>query len=229
MKIGIIGAGNIGKNAAIHFVKIGHQVRLSNGRDPSTMADVIAEVGGESEAATIADTVAFAEVVLLSFPWPKREEAIRSAGSFADKVVIDATNPYTSDFPELEDLGDQTASEVIAGLLPGAKVVKALSTIHYLSLRHKAKSADADKEGSPVGRICLPLCGDDEPAKAVVAGLLSDIGFEPLDVGPLRMGRHLEPFQPLYSRDYVVPQVRAQMARSGIACPAPEGGTNTAA
>lgn len=217
MKIGIIGSGNIGKNAAIHFVKIGHQVRLSNGRDPSTLADVVAEVGGDSEAATVADAVAFAEVVLLSFPWPKRQEVIQSAGSFANKVVIDATNPYTASFPEIENLGEQTASEVMAALLPEAKVVKALNTIHHQSLRHKAQLADPEKEGSPSGRICLPICGDDGSAKAIVARLLSDIGFEPLDLGPLRMGRYQEPFQPLYSRDYVLPQLRVQMDLSGIA------------
>ena len=216
MKIGIVGAGNIGKNAAIHFVKAKHQVRLSNGKKPETMADIVAEVGGDCEAATIADAVAFAELVLLAMPWAKREEAIESAGSFEGKVVIDATNPYTADFPKLDDLGDKTASEVIAGLLPGAKVVKALSTIQYLSLRHKGQPVDPQKKGAPDGRICLPICGDDTSAKAVVAELLSDIGFEPMDLGPLKMGRHMEPFQPLYSRDYVVVQVREQLRRSGI-------------
>ena len=82
MKIGIVGAGNIGKNAAIHFVKAGHQVRLSNGRAPETLADVVAEVGGASEAATVADAVAFAEVVLLAMPWPVREAVFTAAAGF---------------------------------------------------------------------------------------------------------------------------------------------------
>ena len=130
--------------------------------------------------------------------------------------MIDATNPYTADFPKLDDLGDQTASEVIAAALPEAKVVKALNTIHYQSLRHKALPAAPDKEGTPSGRIAMPICGDDASAKDTVARLISDIGFEPVDLGPLRLGKHQEPFQPLYSRDYVVPQLRAQMERSGV-------------
>ncbi|HEY0792339.1 MAG TPA: NADPH-dependent F420 reductase [Chthoniobacterales bacterium] len=207
--IGILGSGNIGKNAAKHFVRVGHRVRLSNSKGPETLTATVAEIGPEAEAATTADTVAFGEVILLAVPWAKRAAAFAAAGgpaAFAGKIVIDALNPYT-EFPSVEELHGRTSSSVVASELPDARVVKAFNTIYFETLANGSKRADAPD------RIALPVCGDDPAAKRIVCALIEQIGFDAVDAGTLAQSRRQEPFQPLYNKDYPATQVLQELAK----------------
>lgn len=193
MNIGILGAGNIGANAARLFAKAGHAVRIASTHDPEVLEAKARELGEGVHAATPQDAVAFGDVVLLAVPWPQKEDAIPDAGPYDDKIVIDAMNPYTEDF-EIEDLGDRTSSEITQTLVPGARLVKAFNTLHYRRL-----AADGMPKGSK-GRLAVFLAGDDPAAKAVVAQLIDEAGFEPVDTGGLASGgRRQQPGSAIYN------------------------------
>lgn len=193
MNIAILGAGNIGANAAKLFARAGHSVRIANSRGPESLAATVAELGEGVRAATAADAVAFGDIVLIAVPWSRKEDAVGDAGPYDDKIVIDAMNPYTEDF-ELEDLGKRTSSEITKTLVPGARLVKAFNTMYYRRL---------ENDGRPKGakdRLALFLAGDDAVAKATVAQLIDEIGFDPIDTGSLSAGgRKQQPGSPIYN------------------------------
>lgn len=166
MKITIIGNGNIGSGLAGVLAAAGHEVTVANHGD-----DRGAAVSG-------------ARVVILATPYGAARE-IATLADFTGKVVIDVSNPVTDDFSALQ-LGHETsAAEEIARLLPGASVVKAFNTIfaqHYgtgLKIGDKALQAF--------------IASDDEAAKETVMSLATDLGLEPVDAGPLKNARYLEP------------------------------------
>jgi predicted dinucleotide-binding enzyme len=206
MNIGILGAGNIGANAARLFAAAGHDVRISGSRDPRALEAKARELGERVRAATPADAVAFGDVVLLAVPWSRKEDAIPDAGPYDDKIVIDAMNPYTEDF-EIEDLGDRTSSEITETLVPGARLVKAFNTMHYRRL------ATEGKPKGTRGRLAMFLAGDDPAAKAVVAGLIDEIGFEPIDTGSLAEGgRRQQPGSPIYNVPLTASEAKKMLA-----------------
>jgi 8-hydroxy-5-deazaflavin:NADPH oxidoreductase len=197
MKIGVIGSGSIGKNAAKHFALAGQDVYLSNSRGPESLKSLEKELGPKIQPSTVADTVSRTEVILLAVPWSGREQLFSEIGpsAFAGKIVIDAMNPY-SNYPEVEDLGGKASSEVVAAALPGARVVKAFNTIYFASLAENARPSQPEKE-----RIALPIAADDPSAAEIVAKLIRDIGFAPVKTGTLAQSMVQEPFQPFYNRD----------------------------
>lgn len=194
MDIGIIGAGNIGATTAKLFAKAGHHVAISNSRGPKSLEQLVAEIGPNAHAADADDAADFGEVVLLAIPWSKREERLPAPDRLAGKIVMDAMNPYTPDF-QIEDLGGDTSSEDIARRLPGARMVKAFNTMYYERLR------DEGQLNVPVeDRLALFVAGDDAEAKSVVSRLIEEIGFAPVDTGPLREGgRKQQPGSPVYN------------------------------
>jgi predicted dinucleotide-binding enzyme len=208
MNIGILGAGNIGANAARLFTKAGHDVRIANSRDPQSLTDLIAELGPRARAATPSDAVAFADLVLVAIPWIAKEEVIPEAGPYDGKIVIDAMNPYTEDF-EIEDLGARTSSEITRTLVPGARLVKAFNTIYYRRLASEGKPRGAE------GRLAIPVAGDDAAAKAVVMELIDAIGFDAIDSGSLHEGgRRQQPGTPVYNQPFDASEAREALARA---------------
>lgn len=205
MKIGIIGAGHIGAAAAHLFVRAGHQVALSNSRGPASLDELVAELGPRAHATTPEEAARYGEVVLLAVPW-RSPEALPSPAAVAGKVVIDAMNPYRPDF-SLHDLGDSTSSEEVQKRLPGARLVKALNTIFYQHLEERGRpDAPLDE------RHAIFLAGDDAEAKSVVARLIEQIGFVPVDTGSLREGgRRQQPGTPLYNQILTGAEARARL------------------
>ncbi len=205
MKIGIIGAGNIGANAARLFAKAGHQIAISNSRGPETLTELEDEIGPNVQAVTVDEAAAFGEVVLLAIPWSRREEGLPAPELLEGKIVMDSLNPYTPDF-ELEDLGDDTSSEDVARRLPGSRIVKALNTMYYETLLSE------DRPSAPVEeRYALFIAGDYAEAKSVVTGLIEDIGFAAVDTGSLREGgRKQQPGSNVYN----VPMAAGPAARA---------------
>jgi 8-hydroxy-5-deazaflavin:NADPH oxidoreductase len=206
MKIGIIGAGNIGANAALLFVKAGHEVALSNSRGPESLKELVRDLGENAHALTVDEAAAFGEVVLLAVPW-RNPEALPSPEKVAGKIVIDAMNPYGDNF-SIIDLGNSTSSEETLKRLPGARLVKAFNTIWY---EHLAKNGRTD---IPVEeRHAIFVSGDDSEAKATVCRLIEEIGFAPVDVGSLREGKLQEPNTPIYNKSFSGREAREQVAK----------------
>lgn len=172
MRIAVIGAGRIGANAARLFAGAGHEVLVSFSRDPAKLEALAADIGGR--AGTPQEAVAFGEVVLFSVPWTLIDEVLAQAGSLDARIVIDTTNQFGRE--GWEDLGDQTAAQVNAARMAGARYTKAFNT-----LTSGFQAAAAGRTGAD--RVVMFLCGDDEEAKRVVGGLIDDAGFTPVDMG----------------------------------------------
>jgi NADPH-dependent F420 reductase len=187
MKIGVIGTGNMGDGLGRLWASRGHKVMFGS-RNPEsvrTMAGITPNISSASvEAAT-----RHGEVILLAVPWNGVESSIRSAGSFSGKILIDCTNPLTENFMDLVVGFNTSGAEEIAKLATGAKVVKAFNTVSSVILAKPAFNSIA---------ATVFYCGDDAEAKKVTAKLISDLGFEPIDAGPLKMARYLEPMAQLF-------------------------------
>lgn len=208
MKIGIIGAGNIGATVARLFVKAGHEVALSNSRGPESLRELIRELGTTAHALSADEAARSSDIVLLAVPW-RRPEALPTPDAVAGKVVIDAMNPYGPD-GTIQDLGATTSSAETAKRLPGARLVKAFNTIWY---RHLAESGDSTKPLNQ--RHAIFLAGDDVAAKQVVATLIEQIGFAPVDTGPLVSGGRLqEPGQLLYNQEITAEEAATKLAQT---------------
>lgn len=194
MRIGIIGAGNIGATAANLFTRAGHEVVVSNSRGPDTLRELVGELGHKARAGTVDEAARFGEVVLLAVPW-RSPEALPAPETVRGKIVIDAMNPYGS-AGKVADLGDSSSSEETAKRLPGARLVKAFNTIYYQHLATQGRPDLPEAE-----QRAIFVAGDDAEAKAVVSRLIRDIGFAPVDTGGLREGgRRQQPDTPIYNR-----------------------------
>ncbi|HZI58671.1 MAG TPA: NADPH-dependent F420 reductase, partial [Verrucomicrobiae bacterium] len=196
MKIGILGAGNIGATAARLFVAAGHDVAVSNSRGPETLRDLIRELGPQAHAMTIPEAARFGEVVLLAVPW-RSPEALPPPELLRNKIVIDAMNPYRPD-GGFYDLEGSTSSEEVLKRVPGSRLVKAFNTIYYVHLASRGRHDLPMEE-----RHTIYLAGDDAEANKTVARLIEEIGFAPVDTGSLREGgRMQEPNSPIYNKTY---------------------------
>ena len=200
MKIGILGAGNIGGTLAKDWARAGHAVFLSS-RHPDGLKRLVKDVGNGAKAGTLEEAAKFGDVVVLAIPWTSKEGLPRP-GLLKGKVVIDAMNPY-SDLGKVMDLGETTSSEEVAKLLPGARLVKAFNTMSGDDLRSGAFRSGPE-------RWTMFLAGDDKEAKRTVSRLVEDIGFVPMDTGSLIDGGRLqEPDSPLYPKPLTEKQARA--------------------
>ena len=183
MRIAIIGAGSVGATIGRAWIKHGEDViwGLRNPQDPKYAALPKDRVKAPAEA------VKEAEVVVVATPWPAAEAAIKSLGSLAGKVVIDCMNPLgmRPDGLQLVLGFNVSAGEQVASWVPGAFVFKTLNTT---GAGNMAKADDYSVK--PV----MLVAGDDAGRKPVVMELVGKLGFEPVDAGPLKNARLLEPF-----------------------------------
>ena len=182
MKFGTIGAGAIALAVGRHVIAAGHEVIFSNSRGPDSLRELVAELGPGASAGTTAEAGA-ADLVLLAVPWDRVQEAAATLPVREGRIVIDTTNQFSLTEQKLADLGDQTGSEYISSLIPGARVIKAFNTLY-------ARYIAADPR-HPAGRQVIFYAGDDADAKDQFRELLDTIGFAPVDMGPLRNGGRL--------------------------------------
>lgn len=205
MRIGIIGSGNIGGTLARLLAGAGHEVVVSNSRGPESLAGLVGEIGPAASASTPAGAAEAGSVVIVAIPFFRYTEL--PAAELAGKVVVDATNYYAGRDGGVPEIASGTgSSELVARALPGAKVVKAFNTIHF---RHLA--GDGVPSGTP-GRRAIPIAGDDAAAKATVAGLIDEIGFDAYDAGSLADGRRFDPGTPLFNVALTRDEVAAALA-----------------
>jgi 8-hydroxy-5-deazaflavin:NADPH oxidoreductase len=182
MNIAIIGAGNVGKALTSSAGRAGHSVTVSSAKGDSAIA--AAQEFGARAAASNREAVEGADVVVLAVPYAAVDAILAEVGTGLDgKVLVDATNPLKPDYSGLATNGKSGAEE-IQGKVQGARVIKAFNTAFA------ARQADPNVAGGL--RVDGYAAGDDEEAKQQVLALLSDIGFNPVDAGPLAMAKHLE-------------------------------------
>lgn len=207
MRIGIIGAGFIGRAVGRLAVRRGHEVMLSNSRGPQTLHSAAISVG--CSVGTVEEAARFGDVVLLAVLFGN----IRSipAHLLDGRIVMDANNYYPQRdgaFPEL-DSGATTTSELVASHFLGARVVKAFNAI---------LERDIEKDARPAGapdRRALPIAGDDPEALRVVGALIDQLGFDVVDAGPLAEGRRFQRARPAYCIALDVAGLRAALADTG--------------
>jgi predicted dinucleotide-binding enzyme len=190
MKIGIIGAGFIGRALATLAIKSGHEVMISNSRHPRTLGSIGVAIG--CQIGTAQQAAEFGDVVFIAIPLFAYKEI--AAPPLAGKIVVDANNYYPQRDGDIEALisNATTTSELLAQHLVGAKVVKAFNAILQGDLEKDGRPSDA------ADRRALPIAGDDAEAKKTVTGLIDAFGFDVVDAGPLSEGWRFQRAKPAY-------------------------------
>ena len=193
LKIATIGAGREGGALGTLFAKAGHPVMFSS-RHPEQLKELVASAGPNAQAGTVEQAVAFADVVLLVVPYTAVEGIGKEYGKAlaAKKLVIDVSNPIARrDGEEIVKCANEQGGAGLATqkLLPGAHLVRAFNAIGFGRL-----AEDSQRAGEKVG---VPIAGDDGEALALATRLIKEIGFEPVRVGGLAMGKYLVPGTPL--------------------------------
>jgi 8-hydroxy-5-deazaflavin:NADPH oxidoreductase len=188
MRIGIVGAGRVGRALAVVLSAAGYEVMLSNSRGPDTLAEVIGSIAETVRAGTVAEAARFGEIDAVAIPTPAIREL--PPEPFAGRIVIDANNYYPGSGSPIAELDADrtTSSELLASHLPGATVVKAFNTIQYQRLVDESRPDAAAEE-----RLAIPIAGDDGDAKQTVSDLIDQIGFTAVDAGALADSRRLQP------------------------------------
>jgi 8-hydroxy-5-deazaflavin:NADPH oxidoreductase len=183
MKIGVIGAGHIGSNAARLFVKAGIEVAIANSRGPQTLEPLVEELGDNAEAVTVEEARDFGDIVFISIPLGRIREL--PTNGWENKIVIDTNNYYPDRDGNIAELdsGSTTSSEMLLQHIPGARLVKGFNTIWFEHLRSQGNT-DLPLDQ----RRAIFIAGDDSDAKAAVARLIEDIGYAAVDTGFLHEG-----------------------------------------
>ncbi len=189
MKIGILGAGHVGGALGEAWVKHGHEV-LFGVRKPQTaeIQELLEKCGGLATAGSAADAAAFGEVVVNALPWPSTAEVLSSL-DLNGKILLDATNPLLPDLTGLEVGTTTSGGELVAGWARGARVVKIFNSTGFANMSDPKYRGEA---------IPMFYCGDYPEAKITAAQLAAEIGFAPVDSGPLANARLLEPLALLW-------------------------------
>jgi hypothetical protein len=209
MKIGIIGAGNIGGTLTRRLAALGHEVSVANSRGPETLADLVAETG--ATAVSVAEAARSGELVIVTIPLKNIPTLPRGLfkGTFKGVVVVDTSNYY----PQQRD----GRIEAIEAGMPesrwverqlGRPVVKAFNNIYAQHLMGLGRPA-----GTP-GRIALPVAGDNAKAKSTVLLLVDELGFDGVDAGGLDESWRQQPGTPVYAADLDADGVRRALAEA---------------
>jgi predicted dinucleotide-binding enzyme len=182
MKISILGAGNVGNALGAGWAKQGHEV-IFGVRDPGKKTSA-----ESARIVAVKDAAQISSIIVLAVPWNAVPDVIGEAGDLTGKIILDATNPLLPDLSGLDSPAGTSGGEKVAELAR-VPVVKIFNTTGYPNM------ANPDYNGE---RATMLYCGDDANAKSTAAVLASDLGFEPVDAGPLRQARLLEPLALLW-------------------------------
>jgi len=203
--IGLIGAGHIGSQLARLAVANGYDVVVSNSRGPQTLSALVAELGPKARAATPAEAAASGDIVVVTIPLKSYRDV--PVAPLVGKIVIDTNNYYPQRDGQIPELDNEstTTSELLQAHLPKSKVVKAFNHLYAASL-----TTDGQPAGSE-NRRALAIAGDDESAKAAVARLIDQFGFDVVDVGPLKESWRIQRDTPGYGPRRTAAELRKDL------------------
>jgi predicted dinucleotide-binding enzyme len=194
MRIGILGSGLMGAKLGTIFARAGHEVVFSYARSEDKLKRLASKAGGKARSGTPREAAQDADAVLLAVHWLRFDDVLAQAGDLSGKVVITCSLPMSADDTELVVAHSSSGAEELAKRIPGARVVAAFGTVpsEVLFGVHAARRR--------ANRPSLVYCGDDPKAKKVAVKLIRDVGFDPIDIGALRLARYTEPFTMLIAR-----------------------------
>jgi predicted dinucleotide-binding enzyme len=188
MRIGILGSGLMGGKLGTIFARAGHDVVFSYSRSEKKLERLAHEAAGRARAGTPAEAAKDADALLLAVHWSRLDDVLKKAGDLSGKVIVTCSLPMNDDDTGLVVGLTSSGAEEVAKKLPKARIVSAFNT-----LPSEVFFAVFENRGRGNPPQCV-YCGDDTKAKAVAARLIGDVGFEPIDAGPLRIARYTEPF-----------------------------------
>ncbi len=188
MRVGILGSGLTGGKLGTLFARAGHEVVFSYSRRQAKLKRLAREAGANASAGTPAEAARHASALLLAVHWSRFDDALGQAGDLAGKVIVTCSLPMNADDTDLVVGHNSSGAEELAKKVPSARVVAAFNTIPsevlFSVFERRGRSGSPD----------MLYYGDDRAAKRVAAQLARDVGFHPLDAGPLRAARYAEPF-----------------------------------
>jgi hypothetical protein len=188
MRIGILGSGLMGGKLGTLFARAGHEVVFSYARSEQKLKRLAREALGNARAGTPGEAAREADALLLAVHWSRVDDVLKQAGDLTGKTIVSCSLPMNADDTDLAIAHTSSGSEALAKKVPKARVVSAFSTVPsevlfgIFEARRKSK------------RPSLVYCGDDARSKEIAAELIRDVGFDPVDAGPLRIARYTEPF-----------------------------------
>ncbi|HEY4250041.1 MAG TPA: NAD(P)-binding domain-containing protein [Roseomonas sp.] len=185
MTIGIIGAGAIGTAIARILARAGIAATIANSRGPDSLAALTATLGPAITAGKREEAAA-ADIVFVAVNWSRLPAALAGLPDWGGRIVVDANNPIEAPLFKPAELHGRSSSEIVADLVPGARVVKGFN--HLLAA---VLAADPRAEG---GQRVLFLAGDDAAAKAEIGALVAQLGYAGIDLGPLAASGRLTQF-----------------------------------
>ncbi|HLX12817.1 MAG TPA: NADPH-dependent F420 reductase [Bacteroidota bacterium] len=188
MRIGILGSGLMGAKLGTIFARAGHEVTFSYARSREKLKQLARDAGPKAHAGTPREAVQNADAVLLAVHWSRFTDVLKQAGDLSGKVILTCSLPMNLENTDLVVAHTSSGAEELAKMLPKARVVSAFNTIPSEVLFGVYESKRKNNKPS------LVYCGDDAKSKQVAAQLISNVGFDPIDLGALRMARYTEPF-----------------------------------
>src|SRR5882724_11525496 len=188
MRVGILGSGLMGGKLGTLFARAEHEVVFSYARHKDKLAKLARDAKGNARAGTPREAVQDADALLLAVHWSRVDDVLSQAGDLAGKVIVSCSLPLNEADTELVVAHTSSGAEELAKRVPQTKVVSAFNTVpsELLFAVHEARRKAT--------RPSLVYCGDDATAKKIAERLIRDVGFDPLDVGPLKIARYTEPF-----------------------------------
>jgi predicted dinucleotide-binding enzyme len=188
MRVGILGSGLMGGKLGTLFARAGHDVVFSYARSEQKLKRLARGARGRARAGTPREAARSADALLLAVHWSRVDDVLKQAGDLSGKVIVTCSLPMNADDTDLVIAHNSSGAETLAKKVRKASVVSAFGTVPSEALfgvfERRRRSS----------RPSLVYCGDDERAKRVAATLIRDVGFEPVDAGPLRIARYMEPF-----------------------------------
>ena len=197
MRIGILGSGLMGGKLGTIFARAGHDVVFSYSHSKAKLEKLARDAGGQARAGTPAEAAKDADALLLAVHWSRVDDVLKKASDLAGKVILTCSLPMNANDTDLVIAHKSSGAEELAKKIPKGRVVSAFSTVPSEVLFSVFERAGRGKREGGSGRTERPsvvYCGEDAGAKKVAAQLISDAGFEPVDAGPLRVARYIEPF-----------------------------------
>jgi 8-hydroxy-5-deazaflavin:NADPH oxidoreductase len=194
VQIGILGSGLMGGKLGTIFARAGHDVVFSYSRKPEKLKRLARDAGGNARAGTPSEAAQNADALLLAVHWLRIDDVLEQAGDLSGKVIVTCSMPMNADDSDLVVAHRSSGAEELAKKVGKAHVVAAFGTIPSEVL-----FAVFEKKGRGK-RPSLVHYGDHAGAREIAARLIGDVGFDPVDAGPLRMARYAEPFTMLIAR-----------------------------